>query len=74
MLTQCEILVKIIRVMPYPHQIERIDLSENDYVRFTWRNRTFRVSGTLSVNLAESGILESKDISIILGQLLQYTM
>lgn len=72
MLTQGQILVKILQVMPYPHQIEKIDLHEEEHVRFTWRGRTFRVSDTLKVYIAGEGVLQGKDISILLEKLLQY--
>lgn len=65
-----EIMMKSI---PYPDQIMEIDSAEANVVRFTWRSRRYRVSGStakLFVETVRDIFLEGSDISILMQALL----
>lgn len=67
-----EVLEIIIKAIPYPNQINRIDLSQPNVVRFTWRGIHFRVSNTLNVDESDGLVLTGTNHSILLRVLLQH--
>ena len=69
-----EQLVEIIySSLPYSNEIENLDLSESDAVRFKWRGNKFRVSQSLMVEEVGNGVLIGSDISILLEKLIKLT-
>ena len=69
-----EQLVEIIySSLPYSNQIENLDLSESDAVRFKWRGNKFRISQSLMVEEVGNRVLIGSDISILLEKLIKLT-
>lgn len=65
------LLVLIIRAIPYPQQIEDIELEKDtEAVRFTWRGTRFRVGQNLMVEEVKDGMLSGSDMAILLGHIL----
>lgn len=70
-MTKEEILVKLIKNIPYPNQISDLDLSsESDAIRFTWRSDRFRISLTGSVEQVEKPFLAGSNMAILMETLI----
>jgi hypothetical protein len=61
----------ILKGVPYPHQIQDVDLGGEDCVRFTWRGTRFRVSFNYYCEEVGDGVLIGSDLSILLERALR---
>lgn len=68
-MTTTQILEIIIRALPYPNQINQLELDENA-VRFSWRSQRFRVDTALHANTIGDVGLIGDDAAILLRALL----
>lgn len=72
MYLQSQIIELLINAIPYPNQIKEIDITtEEDSVRFSWRNSRYRVSKTLSVDQIQNGCLIGSDEAILMRRCLE---
>jgi hypothetical protein len=60
----------IIRAMPYPNQIQDIEIA-TDYVEFTWRGVRYRATESLSIDEVGNGVLVGTDRAILIRKLLE---
>ena len=71
--TQSDLIVLLLKALPYPQHITGIDLREPNVVRFTWRGDTFRVNvhgGHFHAEQVQGGLLAGNNIAILLTALL----
>ena len=58
--------------IPYPHQIENIDLSYDDVIYYDWRGHRYRLGLEFcSVELSKGSVLIGDDLSILMERCLK---
>ena len=70
-MTQNKIIEAMVATIPYPDQIENIDLSSKGNVGFDWRSTRFRVNSTLMVMEIEGNFETGSNISMLMSALLK---
>lgn len=70
-LSQGKLIELIVQTIPYPSHITDWDFSEEDAIRFQWRETSFRVSKNLFVEERDRCFLKGSDITIIFETLLK---
>lgn len=70
-MTNIQILEKVIKTIPYPDQIENIDLNNQGSIRFDWRGIRFRVSDSFMVEEVNGGMLSGSVSAILFQHLLR---
>lgn len=66
-------LETVLKGLPYPNQMKDIDMSEENAIRFTWRQVRFRVAHDFNVEEVEGRFLAGGNLSILLEALLKKT-
>lgn len=67
-----EVLGTVLKAVPHPHLIDRIDLDEaNGVVRFNWRGTRYRVDRNLRCEEVGDGVLVGGDLSILMERCLR---
>lgn len=67
---QTKTLQRIIERLPYVHQIQDIELSNEHEVTFSWRGVTLRVSNTFDVDEIQGTMEIGSNLCIVLKSLL----
>ena len=68
-----ELLMLVLKALPYSEQIEDLDTIKEDCIRFTWRSHRFRVDQRMNVETVGDGVLIGDSLSILLETLLKRT-
>ncbi len=72
-MTKDELIMAIMRNVPYPNQITELNTSYENEVRFTWRDNKFCVNihrGVGEVGEVGDGVLFGSDISILMREVI----
>jgi hypothetical protein len=67
-----EILELVIQRMPCPNRMLELDLTEQNAIRFTWREKRFRVFDNFFVEEVDKGCLVHTTTAELLQALLRY--
>lgn len=68
-----EIVLVIVKSLPYASQITNLEFHDNGGVVFTWRGNTMVVNELLSVEEVDGKYLSSSDLAIIMQELFRKT-
>jgi hypothetical protein len=71
MMTQGEILERVLGRLPHPGQIIHVDLSDETAVVFSWRGKRIWVGDNLQVYEVDRSARIGTDLAIVLRALLQ---
>ena len=70
-MTRDEAVTCLMRV-PYPEHISEIDTSDDDAVRFTWRDDRFRISlRSMTIEQVEGPILSGSNLAILMERIIR---
>lgn len=65
----------LLQSIPYPNQIEKIDLSNKDCIYFSWRSSRYRLGLRFcDVMMSNGCVLEGNDASILMERLCKNTL
>ncbi len=68
---QAELILLVIKVLPYYNQISELVLCDDGGIMFMWRGHTFTVSKNLFVEEKEGPVRHCSDLSILLEALIK---
>lgn len=72
-MTAENIIVWVVKSLPYSNQIENLEIESSSAIRFDWRGNRYRVSSHLSVEMVDGSLLHSNDHTMLIETIINKT-